>query len=166
MGTIKIGEAEQSVISKIEEIKEKNKVRLDRTLRGIKIIRNQISDSDNKIIREIKTRADETMRRTEHLIHVIQGIEFSREYDENKFFVVWSEVNDKTGSYYKYGFGISMSREQVSEKQFIFALAAWEREVCKRLTLFKELEGSTYDFACPTLETDIRKLLYEYVIKN
>jgi len=166
MGTIKIGEAEQSVISRIEEIKEKNKVRLEGTLRGLRIIRNQISDSDDKIIREIKTRADETIKRTEHLIHVIQGIEFSREYDENKFFVAWSEVNDKTGSYYKYGFGKSMSREQVSEKQFILALAAWEREVCKRLTLFKELEGATYDFVCPTLEVDIHKLLYEYVLKN
>ena len=59
-----------------------------------------------------------------------------------------------------------MSREQVSLKQFIFALAAWEREVCKRLSLFKELEGPTYDSLCPTLEVDIRKLLYEYVLKN
>ena len=127
-------------------------------MRGLRIIRNQIPDSDDKIIRGIKTRAEETIKRTEHLIHVIQGIEFSKKYDENKFFVAWSEVQDKTGSYYKYGFGKSMSREEVSEKQFVFALAAWEREVCKRLALFKELENSTYDSACPTLEVDIRKL--------
>ena len=76
------------------------------------------------------------------------------------------EFIDKTGACFKYGFGKSISKEPVSEKQFVFALASWEREVCKRLTLFKELEGSTYDFACPTLETDIHKLLYEYVLKN
>lgn len=166
MGTIKIGEAEQSLISKIEQIKEKHKVRLEGALKGLRIIRNQIPDSEDKAIQEIKTRADETIKRAENLNHAIEGIEFSQEYDENKFFVAWAEVNEKTGSYYKYGFGKSISREEVSEKQFIFALVAWEREVCKRLSLFKELEGHTYDSLCPTLEVDIRKLLHEYVLKN
>ena len=166
MGTIKIGEAELIVISKIEQIKEKHKVRIEGTLRGLRIIRKQLPDNEDKTIREIKARADETIKRAENLAHVIQGIEFSKEYDEDKFFVAWSECNDKTGSYYKYGFGKSMSKEQVSEKQFIFALCAWEREVCKRLALFGELERASYDSLCPTLEVDIRKLLYEYVVKN
>lgn len=166
MGIIKIGEAELSLISKIEQIKEKHKVRIEGALKGLRIIRNQIPESEDKEIQEIKTRADETIKRAENLNHAIQGIEFSQEYDENKFFVAWAEVNDKTGSYYKYGFGKSISREEVSEKQFIFALAAWEREVCKRLSLFKELEGASYDSLCPSLEVDIRKLLHEYVLKN
>lgn len=166
MGTIKIGEAELSLISKIEQIKEKHKVRLEGALKGLRIIRNQIPDSEDKAIQEIKTRADETIKRAENLNHAIEGIEFSQEYDENKFFVALAEVNEKTGSYYKYGFGKSISREEVSEKQFIFALTSWEREISKRLILFRELEGKTYDPLCPTLEVDIRKMLHEYVIKN
>lgn len=166
MGTIKIGEAEQSLISQIEQIKEKHKVLLEGAQKGLRIIKNQIPDSEDKAIQEIKTKADETIKRAENLNHAIQGIEFSQEYDENKFFVAWAQVDDKTGSHYKYGFGKSISREEVSEKQFIFALCAWEREVCKRLALFKELEGPTYDSLCPTLEVDIRKMLHEYVLKN
>ena len=166
MGAIKIGEAEQILISRIEQIKEKQKVRLDGALKGLRIIENQISDSEDITIQEIKNRANETIKRAENLNHAIQGIEFSQEYDENKFFVAWAQVDDKTGSHYKYGFGMSISREEVSEKQFIFALCAWEREVCKRLALFKELEGHTYDPLCPTLEVDICKLLHEYVLKN
>ena len=166
MGTIKIGEAEQSLISKIGQLVEKHKVRLEGAIRGLRLIENQIPDSEDKALYEIKTRVSETIKKVENLAHAIQGIEFSQEYDENQFFVAWAEVNDKTGSYYKYGFGKSISREEVSEKQFIFALSAWEREVCKRLTMVKEFERTSYDTLCPTLEVDIRKLLYEYVLKN
>ena len=136
MGTIKIGEAELLVISKIEQIKEKHKVRIEGTLRGLRIIRKQLPDNEDKIIREIKARADETIKRAENLAHVIQGIEFSKEYDEDKFFVAWSECNDKTGSYYKYGFGKSMSKEQVSEKQFIFANFSFPSTQCKNELFF------------------------------
>ena len=166
MGAIKIGEAEEHLISRIEQIKEKHKVLLEGTLKGLRIIKNQISDSEDTTIQEIKNRANETIKRAENLSHAIQGIEFSQEYDENKFYIAWAQVDDKTGSHYKYGFGKFISKEEVSEKQFIFALCAWEREVCKRLALFKELEGPTYDSLCPTLEVDIRKLLHEYVLKN
>ena len=42
MGTIKIGEAELSLISKIGQLVEKNKVRLEGAIRGLRLIENQI----------------------------------------------------------------------------------------------------------------------------
>ena len=119
-----------------------------------------------KPIKEIRTRVDEAIKRTENLNHVIQGIEFSKEREEEKFSVAWVERHDATGSYYKYGYGKSFSKENVSEAQFVFALSAWEREVCKRLTLFKEVERNPFDPLCSTLEEDIHKLLYGYVAKK
>ena len=166
MGTIKIGQAEELLISKIGKIKEDYKMRFDGALRGLRIANNQIADSKDSAIKEIKKQLEETIKRAEKLSYVIQGIEFSKEYDEDKFFVSWSEWIEKTGSYYGYGFGKNISKEAVSEKQFIFALTSWEREISKRLILFRELEGKTYDPLCSTLEVDIRKMLHEYVVKN
>ena len=166
MGTIKIGEPELLVISRIEQMKENHKIQLDGALRALSLIENQIPDSEDKAFYEIQTRGKETIKRVENLNRVIQEIEFSKEHDEDKFFVAWLEFIDKTGACFKYGFGKSISKEPVSEKQFVFALASWEREVCKRLALLKEFERTSYDSLCPTLELDIRKMLYEYVLKN
>ena len=152
MRTIKIGEAEETVISRIEQIRERHKVRFEGVLRGLRIVRKQIPDSKEEAIRAIKNQIDETIKRAEDLNRAIQGIEISKEREGEQFSIAWVEHHDKSGSNYKYGYGKSITNETVSETQFIFALAAWEREVCKRLTLFKEVERNCFDPLCPTLE--------------
>ena len=166
MRTIKIGESEEIVINRIEKIKENYKFRFEGVLRGLRLIKNQIPDSKDEAVKQIRTIVDETIKRAENLNRAIQGIEFSKEHDGEKFSIVWVETHDKSGSYYQYGYGKSISNETVSEAQFIFALAAWEREVCKRLTLFKETERNPFDSLCPTLEEDIHNLLYGYIAKK
>lgn len=162
MGTIKIGEAEEKLISEIERIKEKHKIRMEGACLGLKLARRQIPEAEDNATQAIIKQLDKTIKCVENLSKAIQGIEFSKEYDEEKFSIAWVEIYDKTGTYCQYVYG--KKNEPVTEKQFVFVLEAWDREVCKRSTLVKELErGYPFDSICADIEDDIHKLLYAYV---
>lgn len=161
MGTIKIGEAEEKLISEIERIKEKHKKRMEGVCLGLSVARRQIPEAEDNVTQAIIKELDRTITCVNYLARAIQGIEFSEEHDEEKFLISWAEIYDKTGTYYKYGYGTT---KPVTKKQFVFALEAWDREVCKRSTLVKELErGYPFDSICADIEDDIHKLLYAYV---
>lgn len=161
MGTIKIGEAEERLISEIESFKEKHKIRLEGAYLGVKLARKQIPEAEDDVTTTVIKQLEKTTKCVENLGKVIQGIQFSKEHDEENFLISWVEIFDKTGNYYKYEYG---KGHPVTEKQFIFALEAWDREVCKRSALVKELErGYPFNTICANTEDDIHKLLYEYV---
>ena len=164
MGTIKIGEAEEKLISEIERLKEKHKMRMEGACLGLSVARRQIPEAEDNVTQTIIKQLDRTIKCVNYLVGAVQGIEFSKEYCEEKFSIAWVEVYDRSGSYYKYGYGTPIIGKPVTEKQFAFALEAWDREVCKRSTLVKELErGYPFDSICADIEDDIHKLLYAYV---
>lgn len=163
MGIIKIGEAEEKIISEIERLKEYQKMRMENVLLGVKLARRQIPEAKDNATQAIVEQLDKTIKCVENLSKVIQGIKFSKEHDEEKFSISWVEVNDQNGTYFNYGYGNPIIGKPVTEKQFMFTLEAWDREVCKRLTLVKELEGrNPFESICKTIEYDIHTLVYVY----
>lgn len=164
MGTINIGESEKKLISEIERLKAKHKIRIECAYLGLNLAIRQMPKEKDNLTQEIIKQLNRAAKCVENLGKVIQGIEFSQEYDEEKFQISWIEIyHDPTGSYYKRGYG---ENGPVTEKQFVFALEAWDREVCKRLTIVKELEGGSpfpSETICADIEGEIHKLLYAYV---
>lgn len=160
MGTIKIGEAEEKLISEIEKLKEKHNMKMVGTCLGLNIAREQISETEEDTILAIIEQLDEIIESVEDLNKVIQGISFSQYHDEEKFSISWREIYDGSVMYYRCGYG---TNKPVTEKQFIFALGAWDREVCRRCALVKELEvGYQFDSILTDIENDIHNLLCAY----
>ena len=163
MATIKIGKVEEQLIDEIERIKEKQRMRMVGVYLGVKLARKQILDTKNEEVRLIIQKIDKTINCVEHLKHAIQGIVFSKEHDAERFSVSWEEFNDSQGSYFKYTYGKNFTVEPVTEKQFMFAVLSWEREVCKQLAVVKEIEGYSFEDICDSIEQDIRRALHTYM---
>ena len=166
MGAIKIGEVEERLISDIERLKQSQKIRMEAVLLGIQLTRQQIHDTEKGNNEEIVNEIIRARNYVRYLNSAIQGIKFSKKFDEKEFSIAWSEYNDKHETYTEYVFGKTITGENVTEKQFIFALLSWEREVCKRLAQVRETEGNVYESICADIEQSIRNLLYTYVQHN
>ena len=166
METIKIGKEEETLISEINNLKESYRTRMEGVCLGAKLVRQQIPDSENEAISKIVTEMDRTIKCMEVLAHIIQSIEFSEEFDEEKFSIRWSVYNDRgTGYYNDYAYGVPHTGKPVTERQFMFAISSWEREVCKWLALVNEKSGTIFESIRADIEPRIYGMLYTYSVE-
>lgn len=158
MGILKIGKEEEMLIREIEDFKTTFKARCLDIEFGIEIAMKQVPD--NSIASEIEISRDKILQ----LATIVEGISFSKQLEENEFSVAWLEYLDKSKQYYKQSYGCKTSQKKpVTESQFVYALMCWEKEVCKRMEIFQQVEEKLFRRVFSDVEHSIHKIIYEYV---
>lgn len=163
MATIKIGENEIELIGQINKFKEKYKARLEDIRFGVELAEKQIPDSADEKIRNVRSGIKRVKDTVQKLVVLIEKINFSEEFDEEKFWISWWEYNDATQTNYDHAYGKIYSTEPVTEKQFVYALVSWEKEICKRLMLLKEFQGIGYQRFWSEIEQELHNIVNSYI---
>ena len=161
MGILKIGKEEEKLIREIEDFKATFKVRFIDVAFGIEIALNQISTKENEeYVKKMQKRRDHLLQ----LGRIVQGITFSGMEDEKSFSVTWLEYLEKSKQYYQQSYGgKTSSKEAVTESQFVYALVCWEKEFCKRIEMFEDIEDLIFNNFFSIAKNLIHNIIYEYV---
>lgn len=164
MGILKVGQAEEKLISEIEAFKTKYVDRLKYMEEGLDLAQKQLPNKAKCEFSEFDKKITKAREITTRLRIVIEKIYFSKEHSEEEFFVSWNEVYVSGEQNYVISYGKPTYRgTPVTEIQFVHAITSWEKEVCKSIVLFKQIVGYTYNLFCTEMETYIHKIVNEYV---
>lgn len=164
MGTLKVGQAEEKLISEIEAFKAKYVDRLKYIEEGLELAQKQLPDNTKGETKEIAEKISKARDLTSRLRRIIEEICFSKEHSEEKFSISWMEIYVSRDQYYKFSYGKPTYRnEPVTETQFVYAITSWEKEVSKSIILFKQIGGYMYNLFCSEMEAHVHKIVDEYV---
>ena len=120
MGTLKVGQAEEKLISKIEEFKAKYVDRLKYMEDGLELAQKQIPDNAKGETKDIAEKIGKARGFIGRLRRSIDSIVFSKDYSEEKFSITWNEVYVSGEQYYSYSYGKTTYRnEPITETQFV-----------------------------------------------
>ena len=164
MGTLKIGLAEEKLISEIEAFKTKYVDRLKYIEEGLELAQKQLPDNAKGESKDIAEKIGKARDFISRLRRSIESMCFSKEHSEEKFTISWNEIYVSGEQYYRISYGKSTYRnEPVTEMQFVHAITSWEKEVCKSIILFKQIGGYMFNLFCSEMEAHIHKIVDEYV---
>lgn len=164
MGTLKVGQAEEKLISEIEEFKAKYIDRLKYMEEGLELAQKQLPDNAKGEAKDIAEKIGKARDFTSRLRITIESMLFSKEHSEEKFSISWDERYAYGEQYYKYAYGKPTYRnEPVTEMQFVYAITSWEKEVGKSIILFKQIGGYRYNNFCTEMEARVHQIVDEYV---
>lgn len=164
MGTLKVGQAEEKLISEIEAFKAKYVDRLKYMEEGLELAQKQFPDNAKGELKDIAEKITKAKSLTSRLRMIIERMCFSKEHSEEKFSVSWNEIYVSGEQYYGISYGKETYRnEPISEMQFVHAITSWEKEVCKSIILFKQIGGYLFNKFCSDMEVDIHRIVDEYV---
>ncbi len=161
MEAIKIGPAEEKLISEIEEFKEKHKNRLWHMEDGLEIAIKQFPDDAKGELKNIQEKINNVRRVVNRLKLVIERISFSKDDNGEKFSVTWCEFRETTQQYYQYTYG--SGTDVLNEKKLMRAITSWESEAIKALVLLRQMAGYSFKTLCSEMEKHIYKIVDEYV---
>lgn len=164
MGTLKVGQAEEKLISEIEAFKAKYVDRLKYMEDGLELAQKQIPDNAKGESKDIAEKIGKARGFIGRLRRTIEGMCFSKERSEEKFAITWDEVYVSGEQYYRYSYGKPTYRnEPITETKFVYAITSWEKEVEKSIILFKQIGGYMYNLFCSEMESHIHRIVDEYV---
>lgn len=170
MGTIKIGEAEKNLINQIEDFQNRYDKKFLSMLQGFEVTRMVIAKVCNKeddenakgIITRIESEMNFVMDAIGVLSSIIDGLHFSEELDEKKFGLSWQAYEWEKKQYYDFGYGAKNSGSEVTEKQFFYAITAWEKEVIKAAEFLRKLEQPVCNKLAHEITGKIEQIVAEY----
>jgi len=164
MGTLKVGQAEEKLISEIEAFKAKYVDRLKYMEEGLELAQRQLPDNTKGESKDIAEKISNARNLMNRLRTVIEKMCFSKEHSEEKFSISWYERYVSGEQYYQISYGKPTYRnEPATEMQFVYAITSWMKEVCKSIILFKQIGGYTYKNFCSEMEAHVHKIVDEYV---
>jgi len=164
MGTLKVGQAEEKLISEVEAFKAKYVDRLKYMEDGLELAQKQIPDNAKGESKDIAEKIGKARGFINRLRRIIESMSFSKEHSEEKFCISWNEIYVAGEQYYQFSYGqTTWRKEPVTETQFVYALTSWEKEVEKSIILFKQIGGYMYNLFCTEMESHIHRIVDEYV---
>lgn len=161
MGLIKIGPAEEKLISEIEEFKESYKYRLFHMEDGLEIALNQLPADAKGELKNVQEKIANAKRLVNRLRLIIETIVFCKDDKGETFSVTWRKFDDITQQYYQYCYGSGTNI--LTEKKLVYAITSWENEIRRALLLFKQIGGYSYNTFCSKMDQQIYKIVDEYV---
>lgn len=161
MEAIKIGPAEEKLISEIEEFKEKYKDRLLHMEEGLEIAIKQLPADAKGELKSVQEKIDNAKRLVNRLRIIIETIAFSKDDNGETFSVTWREFGETAQQYYQhiYGSGTNV----LTEKKLVHAITSWENEVRRAQIMFKQIAGYSFNTFCSKMDQHIHKIVDEYV---